>query len=321
MESLATWKHGYEPNGVTYDMLERGMSALDAVEQGARYCEADITCMSVGRGGIPDELGEVTLDASIMDDEGNCGSVAFVRSYLHPISIARKVMERTKHVMLAGEGAEKFAADNGLLKEELLTDAARVLYEKWRSLPDNVNVRLRRSGETGDEYVFEYNDESKTQIHRHTLINDSHDTIGIIARDRNGRFAGACTTSGLAFKKHGRVGDSPIIGAGLFAAAGIGVAVATGNGELVMRGCSTFHIIEQIRQGTEPDRALENALNRIRMDKHLTEEMQVGFLVLRSDGTWSARGLRNGFQFTVKTDSMKNTLFNAHERSYSITLV
>src|ERR1051325_91189 len=168
--------------------------------------------MSVGRGGIPDELGMVTLDASIMDHEGNCGSVSFVKKYPHPISIARKVMEKTPHVMLAGEGAERFADREGFFTDNLLTSASERLYEKWKELPDNMHVRLRRDDEGENEYVFEYTELGIKKELARASLNESHDTIGLLARDKNGKLSGACTTSGLAFKMHGRVGDSPIIG-------------------------------------------------------------------------------------------------------------
>ncbi|HET6401811.1 MAG TPA: isoaspartyl peptidase/L-asparaginase, partial [Candidatus Kapabacteria bacterium] len=169
--SLSTWKHGFQPNRITYDALQSGKSALDAVELGAQYCESDLTCMSVGRGGLPDATGEVTLDASIMDHAGNCGSVAFVRNYEHVISIARLVMEKTPHVMLAGEGAEQFAAQEGFEKTDLLTAKAKALWEEWRKQPDKMHVRLRRNEEGDNEYVFV------------RLGEESHDTIGILAMD------------------------------------------------------------------------------------------------------------------------------------------
>lgn len=317
MESLSTWKHGFEPNRVTFEALREGKSALDAVELGARYCEADITCMSVGRGGIPDELGIVTLDASIMDSEGNCGAVTFVRNFPHPISIARRVMERTPHIMLAGDGAERFAEREGFSRGDLTTEASRKLYDKWKTLPSGMHVRLRRDKEGEHEYVFVTEENGVEQeIDRANLASGSHDTIGIIARDKNGKLAGACTTSGLAFKMHGRVGDSPIIGAGLYVDGSVGAAVATGNGELVMRAVSAFHIVEQMRQGVEPDAALNEAIRRIRHDKHLSDDMQVGLLVLRTDGTWSARSLREGFQFAVASDTQLNTLFNCSDNEY-----
>lgn len=319
MESLSTWKHGFEPNRVTYEALAAGRSALDAVELGARYCEADLTCMSVGRGGIPDDLGEVTLDASIMDHEGNCGAVTFVRNYPHPITIARRVMEKTPHIMLSGEGAERFAEKEGFLREDLLTDAARNLYDKWKTLPGGMHVRLRRAKEGDHEYVFvtEENGVEK-EIERAGLADDTHDTIGILARDSEGRLAGACTTSGLAFKMHGRVGDSPIIGAGLYVDGKVGAAVATGTGELVMRAVSAFHIVEQLRQGIEPERALDEAIKRILNDRHLTKDMQVGLLVLRADGVWSARSVREGFQFALANGSQANTLYNCSDKEYHV---
>ncbi len=310
METLATWKHGFEPNRISFAAIQEGLSALDAVELGARYCEADETCMSVGKGGIPDELGKVTLDASIMDHDGNCGSVAFVQHYLHPISIARKVMDKTSHVLLAGAGAERFAEHEGFTKSDLLTDASEKLYKTWKELPDGLHVRLRRSEEGEHEYVFEYSENGKKKELERSSLNESHDTIGLLGRDKNGKLAGACTTSGLAFKMHGRVGDSPIIGAGLYVDGEIGAAVATGNGELVMRSCSAFHIVELLRQGLSPEEALKTACDRIKKDKHLTDDMQVGFLVLRHDGKWAAGSLREGFQYAVANDAMANTLFS-----------
>lgn len=316
MESLSTWKHGFEPNRVTFEALAEGKSSLDAVELGARYCEADETCMSVGRGGIPDELGVVTLDASIMDSDGNCGAVSFVSNFLHPISIARRVMEQTSHIMLSGEGAELFAERQGFMRDELLTAPSRKLYDKWKAIPGGVHVRLRRSKEGEHEYVFVTTEDGIEKEIDRAKLNESHDTIGVIARDRNGKLAGACTTSGLAFKMHGRVGDSPIIGAGLYVDGGVGAAVATGNGELVMRAVSAFHVVEQLRQGVEPGVALDNALYRIKQDKHLKDDMQAGLLVLRSDGVWSARSLRDGFQFAVAAKAQLNTLYNCSEAGY-----
>jgi N4-(beta-N-acetylglucosaminyl)-L-asparaginase len=322
--SLSTWKHGFRPNQITYDAILKGKSALDAVELGARYCEADLTCMSVGRGGLPDAIGEVTLDASIMDDEGNCGAVAFVRNYEHVASIARRVMEKTPDVMLVGEGAERFAASEGFVKTDLLTDKAKALWEQWSAQPDKLHVRLRRAEEGEHEYVFVKVDEqgAESEISRDGVgrpKNESHDTIGILAMDNSGRLAGACTTSGLAFKMQGRVGDSPIIGAGLYVAGGIAAAVATGNGELMMRACSAFHIVELIRQGIEPDEACERAIARILLDKHLTDDMQAGLMVIRADGKWAARSLRPGFQLAAASDGTKgeNILYDITSNSVS----
>jgi N4-(beta-N-acetylglucosaminyl)-L-asparaginase len=317
MVSLSTWKHGFHPNRVTYDALLTGKSALDSVELGAKYCEADLTCMSVGRGGIPDDKGIVTLDASIMDHEGNCGAVAFMQNYEHVISIARRVMEKTKHVMLAGSGAEAFAEREGFPKTELLTAKAKALYDEWSKQPDKLTVRLRRASEGDHEYVFVKTDDSgkKTEIDRNNIGEGSHDTIGIIGMDNEGRLAGACTTSGIAFKMHGRVGDSPIIGAGLYVVGDVAAAVATGDGELMMRSCAAFHIVEQIRQGIEPGEALERTVERIKKDKHLRDDMQCGVMVIRADGAWSARSLRPGFQLAAASNDLhdRNVLYDVTE--------
>jgi N4-(beta-N-acetylglucosaminyl)-L-asparaginase len=245
-----------------------------------------------------------------MDEHANCGAVAGIERIKHPVSVARKVMEKTPHVMLTGSGAERFAEKEGLIAENLLTEASKKLYEKWKELPEGLNVRLRRSEEGEHEYVFEYSNNGKTKELERTSLNESHDTIGLLARDMNGRLSGACTTSGLAFKMHGRVGDSPIIGAGLYVDGEVGAAVATGNGELVMRACSAFHLVEMLRQGIEPEYALITAIDRIKKDKHLTDDMQVGFLVLRKDGLYQAGSLREGFQYAIATGSKPNTLFN-----------
>jgi N4-(beta-N-acetylglucosaminyl)-L-asparaginase len=322
--SLSTWKHGFQPNRITYDAIQNGKSALDAVELGARYCEADLTCMSVGRGGLPDAVGEVTLDAAMMDHEGNCGAVAFVRNYEHVASIARRVMEKTPHVMLAGEGAERFAEAEGFVKTDLLTPKAKALWEQWKTQPDKMHVRLRREEEGEHEYVFVKVDDdgAESEISRDSVAhprNESHDTIGILAMDQSGHLAGACTTSGLAFKMQGRVGDSPIIGAGLYIAGGIAAAVATGNGELMMRACSAFHIVEMIRQGIEPDEACERAIARITTDKHLTDDMQAGLMVIRADGKWAARSLRPGFQLAAASGQTNgnNILYDVTSDSMS----
>jgi N4-(beta-N-acetylglucosaminyl)-L-asparaginase len=320
--ALSTWKHGFEPNRVTYESLTKGGLALDAVELGAKYCESDLTCMSVGRGGIPDTEGFVTLDASIMDHVGNCGAVAFVRKYEHVASIARRVMMKTPHIMLVGDGAEEFARKEGFQESDLITEKARALWQEWTKQPDQLHVRLRRSTEGEHEYVFERIDDhgSRTQIDRSTIkaVNESHDTIGILSLDDQGHLAGACTTSGLAFKLHGRVGDSPIIGAGLFVDGEVAAAVATGTGELVMRACSTFHVVEMIRQGIDPSEACERAIQRIARDKHLNDDMQVGIIALRSDGAWSARSLRPGFQLAAASGQLDhvNSLFDVNEHSF-----
>ena len=197
---LSTWGHGIPANGMAMPILTKGGTALDAVETGARVPEEDPTSQSVGYGGLPDEQGKVTLDACIMDSHGNAGSVAFLQGIKHPVSVARRVMEKTPHVMLVGEGARQFAVSQGFEEKDLLTEDSRKAWEKW------------------------------TKAQTKQIPHDTHDTITVLAQDKNGNLAGACTTSGLAFKLHGRVGDSPIIGAGLYVDNEVGSAGATGLG-------------------------------------------------------------------------------------------
>jgi N4-(beta-N-acetylglucosaminyl)-L-asparaginase len=185
---VSTWNHGQGANAAAWEILSHGGTALDAAEAGVRVTEADPDVMTVGLGGFPDRNGIVTLDACIMNEKGDCGSVAFLQNIKHPISVARKVMEETPHVMLVGEGALEFALDQGFEKENLLTPKAEAAYQAWKA----------QHTETRPEINIE-----------------NHDTIGLLTLDQYGNLSGACTTSGAAYKYHGRVGDSPIIGAGI----------------------------------------------------------------------------------------------------------
>jgi L-asparaginase/N4-(beta-N-acetylglucosaminyl)-L-asparaginase len=236
---ISTWKHGHPANEAAAAALEAGKSALDAVETGVRVSEADPEVTGVGYGGFPDDTGCVTLDASIMNSKGNAGAVGCLQNIKHPISVARKVMEETDHVMLVGEGALAFAKLHGFKEENLLTEKARKAYLDWKThLSDE------------DDW-FPPVDER------------NHDTIGMIAQDANGDLAGACTTSGLRWKIHGRVGDSPIIGAGMYVDNEVGGAAATGRGEAVMKIVGSFLVVEEMRRGASPQEAIGEALNRI----------------------------------------------------------
>ena len=252
---LSTWNHGIEANAAGFLALQQAGNAMDMIEAGARIVEADATGLSVGIGGLPDRDGHVTLDACCMDHTGNAGSVCFVQGVLHPLSLARKVMEDTPHVMLAGAGAEQYARELGIDEVELLTDTSRRAWEKWR----------------------------KTSDYKPVINIENHDTIGLLALDDQGRLAGGCTTSGLAYKMHGRVGDSPILGAGLFVDAEIGGATATGLGEAVMRTVGSFLVVELMRGGRSPQEACEEAVHRI-MDRMPTDDLQVGYLALSRSG-------------------------------------
>lgn len=270
--ALATWDNTEAVQAASEVLAKKGR-ALDAVEAGARVPEADPTDMSVGYGGHPDRDGIVTLDACIMDEKGNAGSVTYIRDIMHPVSVARKVMELTPHVILSGEGARRFAIEQGFPVENLLTPQAEAAWKKWLE---------------------------KGQYKPQANI-ERHDTIGIVALDAAGDLSGACTTSGMAYKMHGRVGDSPIIGAGMYVDNAIGAACATGLGELVLKTLSSFLIVELMRQGRSPQEACEEAVNRI-VEKNpnaRSEGLQVGLLALHKSGAHGAYSVLPGFNYCI----------------------
>jgi N4-(beta-N-acetylglucosaminyl)-L-asparaginase len=269
---VSTWKFGLDANADAWKILAKGGRALDAVEAGARVPEADPNNQSVGLGGLPDRDGIVSLDACIMDEFGNCGAVLDLENIVHAVSVARKVMEKTPHVMLAGPGALQFALDQGFQKENLLTDASKKAWEKWK-----------------EENHY------KPQI-------KGHDTIGILAIDSSGNLSGACTTSGLAWKYHGRVGDSPIIGAGLFVDNEVGAACSTGKGEAVVKIAGSHTVVELMRQGATPRAACEEAVRRIAKKQADYKDFQVAFLALNKNGESGAFAIQKGFQY-AKTNS------------------
>jgi len=274
---ISTWSHGIAANEAAMTLIVNGGRALDAVEAGVRVPESDPKMMSVGYGGLPDRDGHVTLDACIMDETGNCGSVSFLEHIKNPISVARKVMEDTPHVMLSGKGAYDFAIEKGFKKENLLTEKAEKRWKKWLK-------------------------ESKYE----PIINiENHDTIGILAIDKKGDISGACTTSGLAWKVHGRVGDSPIIGAGMYVDNEVGGACATGVGEMVMKTLGTFLIVELMRQGRNPQEACEEAVKRI-IAKQEYKDMQVGYLAIDKEGNYGAYAIHPGFNYALHLNGENN---------------
>ena len=274
---ISTWNHGIAANEAAMEVIKNGGRSLDAVEAGVRVPESDSEMMSVGYGGLPDRDGHVTLDACIMDETGNCGSVSYLEHIKNPISVARKVMEDTPHVMLSGKGAYDFAIEKGFKKENLLTEKAEKRWKKWLK-------------------------ESKYE----TIVNiENHDTIGLLAIDQKGDISGACTTSGLAWKVHGRVGDSPIIGAGMYVDNEVGGAVATGVGEMVMKTLGTFLIVELMRQGRNPQEACEEAVKRI-VAKQEYKDMQVGYLAIDKDGNYGAYAIHAGFNYALHLDGVNN---------------
>jgi len=285
--ALSTWEHGLAANEAAWEILASGGTALDAVEAGVRVPEADPDVTTVGYGGWPDRFGKVTLDACIMDERGRCGSVAFLQDIMHPISVARQVMEKTPHVMLVGQGALDFALSNGFEQEDLLTDRAREGWETWKA----------ENGET------------------RPMINiENHDTIGMLTLDAAGDLSGACTTSGAAYKYHGRVGDSPIIGAGLYVDNEVGGATATGWGEAVIRAVGCFLVVELMRQGHGPEEACRLAVERVIEKNPDWQEIQVGFLALSKSGEYGSYCIAPGFNYAVQTSATDNLLIDADSR-------
>ncbi|PCJ97956.1 MAG: glycosylasparaginase [Flavobacteriaceae bacterium] len=265
---VATWN---VPNATAsaWGVLNAGGNALDAVEKGVMEEEVDVSNQSVGKGGRPDRDGNVTLDACIMDKNGECGSVVYLQNITHAISVARKVMEDTPHVMLAGLGAEQFAYEKGFPKEELLTEKSKQDWLEWK----------------------------KTSKYEPIINIENHDTIGMLAIDKNGDISGACTTSGMAYKIGGRVGDSPIIGSGLFVDNEIGGATATGVGEEVVKTVGSFLIVELMRQGKSPQEACEEAVNRIVSKNNNYKNFQVGYLAINKKGETGSYCIQSGFTY------------------------
>jgi N4-(beta-N-acetylglucosaminyl)-L-asparaginase len=271
---IATWNTPLAVNAAA-EVLKNGGSAIDAVEQGCRIEEANEKGQSVGKGGLPDRDGNVTLDACIMDEKGNYGAVVCVQNIMHVISVARKVMEETPHVLLAGKGAEQFAVSQGFEREDLLTEKSKKAWEKWKEK---------------SEYK--------------PIINiENHDTIGMLAIDKDGNISGACTTSGLAYKMAGRVGDSPIIGSGLFIDNEIGGATATGLGEEVLKTVGSFLIVELMRQGKSPQEACEEAIGRIVNKPNSNfKNFQVGYVAVNKKGEYGAYSIHEWFSYNLYKD-------------------
>ena len=280
---VSTWNHGLEANAAGFEALALGGSALDMVEAGAKKVEADPLGTSVGIGGMPDRDGYVTLDACVMDHLGRAGSVCFVQGVLHPLSLARRVMEDTPHVILAGAGAERFARECGMPVVDLLTPSSKKAWEEWRTTSD----------------------------YRPVINIENHDTIGLLALDKEGRLAGGCTTSGLAFKMHGRVGDSPIIGAGLFVDPEVGGATATGLGEAVLRTVGSFLVVELMRQGADPEEACREAVKRI-IDRMPVADLQVGYLALDPEGRVAGHAIHPGFNYAYTTQAASRLIDAGH---------
>lgn len=288
---LSTWIHGLEANRAAWEVLSKGGKAVDAVEKGVRVTEADLANRSVGIGGRPDRDGHVTLDACIMDEKSRCGAVAFMEGIAHPISVARAVMETTQHVMLVGEGAEKFAIENGFEQAKMPIPEVKKDWKDWKK-------------------------ENKEVFKKPIINHENHDTIGMIAMDANGDLSGACTTSGWAYKMHGRVGDSPIIGAGLFVDNEIGAATSTGLGEAIIRVAGSSMVVELMRHGYSPADACKEVVTRIIKKHSDLTNLQCGFIALDKKGNIGAYSVYAGFNYALKTSSEDKMVDASFDRNW-----
>ena len=276
---VSTWDFGAAANAAAFAKLKAGGSLIDAVEAGGMVPEADPTNHSVGYGGYPDRDGHVTLDAIIMDDRGNVGAVAALEDVLHPISVARRVMEKTPHTFLVGEGARQFALEQGFPRTKLLTPEAEAAWRDWLK-------------------TAKYRPIANIENQRGSALD--HDTIGIVACDAGGRLAGACTTSGMAFKLRGRVGDSPQAGCGLMVEPDVGAATATGVGEEVTRIAGSARIVSSMRAGMSPMAACREAVLHIaKLRGDAVKDAQVAFLAINREGLVGAYALQPGFTYAV----------------------
>ncbi len=289
---ISTWDAGIDANKGAWDVLSNKGKAIDAVEKGVMVTEASKNCC-VGLGANPDRDGFVTLDACIMDDKFNCGSVAFLERIKHPISVARRVMEKTPHVMLVGAGAQQFAVAEGFpLEDGKLSPDAQKAYDNWLKKseykPPAINVESKQGHGPFAPAKLESGEWN-------------HDTIGMVAMDMYGNLSGSCTTSGAGFKMRGRVGDSPIIGAGLFVDNEVGACTATGQGEDVIRVAGSHSVIELMRQGLSPEAACKKVIERIvKIKKDKVKEIQVAFLALNKKGQVGSFAIHPGFEYAIK---------------------
>ena len=268
VRSISTWKTT-EANLKAGLLLDKGIDGLTAAVEGVAVEEENPKNTTVGFGGAPDRTGKVTLDACVMNHLGDCGAVVAVENIVNVARLAKDVMEKTPHVMLAGKGAEDFAISEGYKQTDLLTEKSKEDWKKWLE---------------SEEYK--------------PIINiENHDTIGMLCFDKNNNISGACTTSGLAYKMRGRVGDSPIIGSGLFIDNKIGGAVATGLGEEVVKTVGSFLVVELMRQGKSPQEACETAVKRIVSSNSQENKFQVAYIAMNKNGEVGSFSIEPGFTY------------------------
>ena len=286
IQAISTWNFGVEANKVALNELRNNSSAINAIEKALNTVESDENNTSVGLGGMPDENGVVTLDACIMDHEFNCGSVCFLQNIENPISVAKKVMKLTPHVMLSGSGAYDFAIENGFKHKNLLTESSKKLWLEWKSKKEKSYPEINH---------------------------ENHDTIAMIAIDGNGNIAAGCTTSGWAYKKHGRVGDSPIIGAGIYVDPDVGAACATGMGEAVIKICGSHTVVEQMRNGLSPSDACKVAIERIKKSNKNLAGLQVGFIAMNIEGEHGSHSVYSGFEYAHENKTNSNLIKSSYD--------
>ncbi len=303
---ISTWKHGLDANRKAYELLCDGRNSLDSVEEGLIVTENDPEVLSVGYGGLPDSEGRVTLDAAIMDWKARIGSVICVEHIKNPVKLARLVLENTEHTILAGGGAYKFAVENGFKPEILLTEYSLRRYQEWK-----------KSDGKNSEEIHTKDFSLNKSVEFPSSLNDSenHDTIGMIALDKLGNISAGCTTSGLAWKLHGRVGDSPVIGSGLYVDGDTGAACSTGRGEECIRACGSFYIVQLMADGASPENACRMACEKVYKlnllsSKNRNHIYQVGFLAVNKKGEYGAFSVRKGFEYALMTDE-KNILLES----------
>jgi N4-(beta-N-acetylglucosaminyl)-L-asparaginase len=297
---ISTWDEGKNVNAAAWSILSNNGRALDGIEAGAIYIEDKISCC-VGLGANPDRDGIVTLDACVMDEFSNIGAVAGMEQIKHPLSVARKVMEKTPHVLLVGDGAQQFALENGFTKEPAkLSEDAEKTYKEWLKKSEyKPAINIENTNHKDNAFAPAFFDDGKP----------NHDTMGMIAMDAKGNLAGGVTTSGMAFKVHGRVGDSAVIGAGLFVDNEVGAATSSGVGEEVIRICGTHLVVEFMRNSDSPEQACKKAVERIiKRNPDKAKQIQVGFVAMNKKGEYGAYSIQKGFSFAVKS--------NAEEKIY-----
>ena len=268
---VTTWPFGRPANEAAWPALARGGSGLDAAEAVCRHVEDDPAVDTVGYGGLPDRDGHVSLDALVMQSPSRIGAVCALRRHKEAVSVARRVLEDTPHALLAGEGADAFAAECGLQPSGLATDAARAAWSAWKR--DRTPVA-------------------------------THDTVAVLALDAHGVLSGACSTSGRAFKLPGRVGDSPLVGHGLYVHPRHGAAAATGSGELISGVCGAFLAVEEMRRGAAPLDALRSVLERVAAEHELEVGDQVGLIALTPGGRFATASLRPGYATAIAREGL-----------------